>query len=285
MILAILVPLPSALGQDEQKPQYVPQYVLPRHIFGDEASRLLKVLASSPQIPVSFENADRSPLTIVAASVSAVSFQKPGGSTITASADTRYALDAEITVVNKTDRRTKALKLEFTYENLRTWFELEDRIAIEPNGSSVFGEQQSDLPELISLPMMPGQLSVKVLEVKFEDGTIWEVDSLDVDETPVPLTRPQTTYTEEALRNRIQGSVRLRLLVSADGEVRNLKIIQGLPDGLDAEAVQTAYRLKFKPAMKAGEPVECWQLFEIEYKSPGRPGLTEIVSPKPNLKP
>ena len=140
MILAIVVPLPLALGQDEQKPEYV----LPRHIFGDEASRLLKVLASSPQIPVSFENADRSPLTIVAASVSAVSFQKPGGSTITAAADTRYAVDAEITVVNKTDRRTKALKLEFTYENLRTWFELEDRIAIEPYGSSIFGEQNTN---------------------------------------------------------------------------------------------------------------------------------------------
>jgi outer membrane biosynthesis protein TonB len=40
--------------------------------------------------------------------------------------------------------------------------------------------------------------------------------------------------------------VRLRLLVGADGEVRSVEIIDGLADGLDAEAVQTAYRLKFK---------------------------------------
>ena len=169
MILAAVAPLPLPPGQDKQEPRFV----IPRHIFGDDASRLLEALASSPQIPISFENADRSPLTIVGANVSAVSFQKPGESTITAAADTRYAVDARITVVNKTDRRTRALTLGFAYENLRTRFELQDRIAVEPYGSSIFGEQQRELPELISLPMRPGQLSVKVLEVRFEDGTVW----------------------------------------------------------------------------------------------------------------
>ena len=187
MILATVAPLPLPPGQDKQEPRFV----IPRHIFGDDASRLLEALASSPQIPISFENADRSPLTIVGANVSAVSLQKPGESTITAAADTRYAVDARITVVNKTDRRTKALTLGFTYENLRTRFELQDRIAVEPYGSFIFGEQQRELPELISLPMRPGQLSVKVLEVKFEDGTVWGLESPEVDQFPAPLTRPR----------------------------------------------------------------------------------------------
>jgi protein TonB len=123
---------------------------------------------------------------------------------------------------------------------------------------------------------------VKVVEVRFEDGTIWEVDSPDVDETPAPLTRAQPKHTEEALRNRIQGAVRLRLLVSADGEVRNVKIIQGLPDGLDAEAVQEAYSLKFKPPIKAGLPTEYWLLFEIEYNLPSR-GNDHSKSGNPRL--
>ena len=71
------------------------------------------------------------------------------------------------------------------------------------------------------------------------------------------------------------------LLVGADGKARRVEIIDGLDDGLDAEAVQTAYRLKFKPAMKAGKPVECWQLFEIDYKLPERPGVIGPFSIKP----
>ena len=129
--------------------------------------------------------------------------------------------------------------------------------------------------------MRPGQLSVKVLEVKFEDGTVWGLESPEVDETPAPLSRPKPKYTEEALRNRRHGAVRLRLLVGADGEVRHVEIIDGLDDGLDAGAVQAAYRLKFKPAIKAGKPVECWQLFEIDYKLPERPELIEPVRAKP----
>jgi TonB family protein len=277
LIIALLVPLPLAQGQDDQKLEYL----FPNHIYGAEAKQLRNALTASPQIPISFENTDRSPLTIVGASVSAVRRYQSGESTLTPIAESEHAMDARITLVNKTARRTKSVKFVFTDVNLRKQFDLLSRIVVEPYNSSIFGEQRKDAPAFISLPMMPGQFSVKVLEVKFEDGTIWEVDSPDVDETPAPLTTPKSKHTEEALRNRIQGAVRMRLLVSEAGEVRKVKIIQGLPDGLDVEAVQTAYRLKFKPAMTAGKPVECWLLFEIDYKLPERPGLVEAVRPKP----
>lgn len=272
IILAILAPLSSALAQDEQKLEYV----FPHQITVAESKRLLKALAYSPQIPISFNNADRSPLTLVAASVSAVRRYQPDSPTMIADNYGEYALDARITTVNKTGRRTKALKLEFIDESPRTRFELEDRIAVDPYGSSIFGDQQNDAARFISLPVRPGQLSVKVLEVEFEDGTIWGLDSPDVDETPAPLNRPQPTYTEEAQRNHIQGSVRLRLLVAADGKVTRVKLIRGLPYGLDEEAIQTAYSLRLKPAMKAGKPVECWQVFEIEYRLPRDPWVGSV---------
>src|SRR6185369_14654715 len=103
LILATVAPLSLAAGQDEQ----IPEFVRPQHILGDEASRLLKALESAPPIPIGFENADRSPLTIVGASASAVSYRRSGQSPTAAAAQTNYAVDARINLVNKTDQRIK----------------------------------------------------------------------------------------------------------------------------------------------------------------------------------
>ena len=264
MILAILVPLPAAPPQEERELKYVD----PDYVYGDEAKQLLKALAPSPQIPISFENVDRSPLAIVGGSISTVERRQPDVSTVATVVESEYAVSERINVVNRTDRRIRGATLEFTDVSLRMRFNLSARVAVEPYGSSVFGELRDDAPVLTALRMRPGQLSVKVLEVRFEDGAIWVVDSPDVDEAPVPLTRAEARQTEEALRNRIQGPLRMRLLVGGDGKVKQVKIIRGLPDGLNEQALQQAYSLKFKPAMRAGQPVDVWLLFEIEYNLP-----------------
>lgn len=100
MILAVLAPLPLASGPGEQEPEYV----RPDYIYGDEAKQLVKALAASPQIPIGFENAGRSPLAIVGASISSVSRRQPGESSVTNTAESAYAVSQRITVVNKTDR-------------------------------------------------------------------------------------------------------------------------------------------------------------------------------------
>ena len=38
-----------------------------------------------------------------------------------------------------------------------------------------------------------------------------------------------------------------------------------LPDGLDEQAVLAAYHLRFRPAMKAGQPIAFWQLVEVAF--------------------
>ena len=50
-----------------------------------------------------------------------------------------------------------------------------------------------------------------------------------------------------------------------DGTVKQVKIVRGLPDGLDEQAVQAAYQLRFRPAMKNGKPVQFWQAISIEF--------------------
>lgn len=86
-----------------------------------------------------------------------------------------------------------------------------------------------------------------------------------VDQRPVPLNAPQPRYTEEARKNKIQGIVVARVLVGADGAVKQVRITRGLPDGLDEQAIQAAHQLRFRPAMKGGQPVAFWQSVQIEF--------------------
>ncbi len=79
-----------------------------------------------------------------------------------------------------------------------------------------------------------------------------------VDARPVLLNRPQPLYTEEARKNKVQGTVRVRILVGGDGRVKRASIITGLPDGLNEMALQAAHRMQFKPAMKDGQPIAYW---------------------------
>ena len=89
--------------------------------------------------------------------------------------------------------------------------------------------------------------------------------STKVDSKPVLLNNPQPRYTEEARENKVEGTVQLRLLIGSDGLVKRVTIVRGLPDGLDEQAIQAAYQLRFKPAMKGGEPVAYQQSVLIEF--------------------
>jgi TonB family protein len=87
-----------------------------------------------------------------------------------------------------------------------------------------------------------------------------------VDTKPVALNKPRPNYTEEARKNKVQGSVRARVLVGADGLVKQVKIIGGgLPNGLSEEAIQAAKQMRFHPAMKNGEKVAYWVTVDIEF--------------------
>ncbi len=86
-----------------------------------------------------------------------------------------------------------------------------------------------------------------------------------VDSRPVPLNRPRPNYTEEARKNKIQGVVQARVLVGADGVVKQVRVTRGLPDGLSEQAIQAAYQIRFKPATRNGQPVSNWVTLAIEF--------------------
>ena len=72
---------------------------------------------------------------------------------------------------------------------------------------------------------------------------------------PVKIYHPQPQYTEDARRARIQGVVILEATINREGEVVDVRVLKGLPMGLDKSAVETALQWRFKPATENGKPV------------------------------
>src|SRR6185436_20020287 len=99
-------------------------------------------------------------------------------------------------------------------------------------------------------------------------GGVFEPSSgaaASVESRPVPLNRPRPGYTELARANGTQGSITVRALVGSDGLVKEVRIIKGLPDGLNEEAQRSVYQMQFKPAMKDGQPVSFWLALEVKF--------------------
>jgi len=82
---------------------------------------------------------------------------------------------------------------------------------------------------------------------------------------PTILYKEKAPYTETARLNKRQGRVVLNILFGADGVIRDIRVQQGLPDGLTENAIQAAQRIRFTPAMQNGKPVSVRVLVEFNF--------------------
>ena len=75
--------------------------------------------------------------------------------------------------------------------------------------------------------------------------------------------RPE--YPRDSARNREQGLVRLKILVSHEGRARDVVVERSSGyRRLDEAAVEDAKRMCFRPAVRNGVPVEVWT--NLDYK-------------------
>lgn len=85
----------------------------------------------------------------------------------------------------------------------------------------------------------------------------------EVDQKARIMSKPEPTYTEEARKNQVTGTVVLQVVLSESGEVTNIRAVSGLPDGLTERAMAAARQIRFTPAQKDGKAVS--QRVRIEY--------------------
>jgi TonB family protein len=84
---------------------------------------------------------------------------------------------------------------------------------------------------------------------------------------PMVLQEVKPQYTAEAMRARVQGTVRLRGVVERDGTVSNVEIVRSLDPqfGLDAAAVASFKEWRFSPAVLNGQPIRVQVVVDLNF--------------------
>jgi len=72
---------------------------------------------------------------------------------------------------------------------------------------------------------------------------------------PKPQGFAQPQYTDEARSAEVEGRVKLKLTVDAQGNVTDVQLLAGLGHGLDESSIATAKRIKFNPGTACSKPV------------------------------
>jgi TonB family protein len=85
--------------------------------------------------------------------------------------------------------------------------------------------------------------------------------------TSVEITfKPNPAYTEEARGLKLEGEVLLEVLFSANGQLHVNRVVRGLGHGLDETAIAAANKMRFKPAMRNGQPVDSTAIVHVVFQ-------------------
>ena len=84
---------------------------------------------------------------------------------------------------------------------------------------------------------------------------------------PVVVHEVKPVYTPEAMQQKIQGSVHVRIVVLPNGTVGDVSVSQSLDAeyGLDQQAIVAAKQWEFRPGTKDGKPVPVEVTLEMTF--------------------
>jgi TonB family protein len=85
--------------------------------------------------------------------------------------------------------------------------------------------------------------------------------------TPVEITyKPNPVYTEEARAMKLEGEVLLEVSFSSSGTLHVNRVVRGLGHGLDEAAIAAANKIRFKPALRYGTPVDSTAVVHVTFQ-------------------
>ena len=84
---------------------------------------------------------------------------------------------------------------------------------------------------------------------------------------PVEITyKPNPVYTEEARQLKLEGEILLEVMFGANGQLHVNRVVRGMGHGLDEAAVSAANKMKFKPALRNGTPVDSTAIVHVVFQ-------------------
>jgi len=79
------------------------------------------------------------------------------------------------------------------------------------------------------------------------------------------IRRVAPAYPEVARRAGIEGTVRLSLLIGADGKVKQVRVLSGHPM-LATAAEEAVWQWLYQPALVQGEPAEATTETDVDFR-------------------
>jgi TonB family protein len=255
---------------------------LAKSFTAQNARDLMQKIGLDESVSIRFENQPHSPIVITDASIKVVKNRIDNQTDNADLQKDEYRIEASVRLANSGAKKIMAFGLYFTNaEEPPNYEPLLFSAHLDAYGYYTFRKIHED--ERSYWLKSPEQIVVKIAGIVFHDNSIWEEQPESkairaqlfgrtsegalqiVDQKPVPLTRPQPEITEEMRKAGIQGSVCMRVLVDADGTVKQVRIISGLPEGLNEAAVAMVKKMRFQPAMKDAQPVAYWQNIDFQF--------------------
>ena len=105
---------------------------------------------------------------------------------------------------------------------------------------------------------------------------------------PEKISGAPPVYPETARMARVSGTVIVQAIIDEHGDVTDVKVLKGLPMGLDQAAVEAVKIWKFKPSTLLGRPVKVYYVltvnFQIEDDPPLGPRLQKFLEAVPGFE-
>jgi TonB family protein len=80
------------------------------------------------------------------------------------------------------------------------------------------------------------------------------------------VSKPTPVYTDEARKLHIEGEVLLEVVFESSGRLRIVRVVRGLGYGLDEAATRAAEQIRFRPALRDGQPADSTAVLHIVFQ-------------------
>ncbi|MCP3957150.1 MAG: energy transducer TonB [bacterium] len=89
-------------------------------------------------------------------------------------------------------------------------------------------------------------------------------------EKPVRTHGPAPAYPETARKDRIQGRVIAKTVISTEGTIESVEIVESLGEEFDTAVREVLKEWRFEPAKLDGEPVDVYYNLTFNFKLDGK---------------
>jgi len=111
------------------------------------------------------------------------------------------------------------------------------------------------------------------------EGTLYKGNQIPVDHKAKIRNRTAPAMTRQALSNGTNGTVVIEAVLCRNGQVTDLEVLEGLPNGLTEEAIRSVLAIEFTPAEIDLHSVSQKMRFEFLFSSFNE-GKSGVISPR-----